>query len=157
MREKLDTIDLRLLKELRRNCKQRISRLSSKLAVPRSTLHNRMKKLERIGVIRRYIAIPNFEKIGLPLTAYVHIVITSRESADEIARRLAAMPNVEEVAIVTGQFDIIAKVRFKNTKELGEFIFGKKRGLRSWNGVERTETMVALSTVKEYGLQSQGE
>ncbi len=146
----MDKIDWMILEELRRNCKQRISKLSSKLKLPRSTIHNRIKKMEKSGIIKYYIAVPAYEKIGFPLTAYVHIIITSKESAKEIAKRLAKVPNVEEVSVVTGQFDLIAKVRFRNTKELGEFIFGEKEGLRSWEGVERTETMVVLDMKKEY-------
>ena len=54
--------------------------------------------------------------------------------------------------MVTGQYDIIAKVRFKDTKDLGKFIFDEEKGLRTMAGVDRTETMIVVDTEKEYGL-----
>ena len=60
--------------------------------------------------------------------------------------------NVEEVYVTAGAFDIIAKVRFKNNKELSKFIFDDKKGLKVWDGVERTESMICLETVHENGI-----
>jgi len=54
--------------------------------------------------------------------------------------------------LTAGVFDIIAKVRFKNNKELSEFIFNDQHGLKVWEGVERTESMICLETVKENGV-----
>jgi DNA-binding Lrp family transcriptional regulator len=58
-----------------------------------------------------------------------------------VAKRIANMPNVEEVYITAGVFDIIAKVRFKNNEELSKFIFDDKTGIKVIEGVERTESI----------------
>ena len=70
----------------------------------------------------------------------------------EVAGRLKKDGKVEEVYIMAGQFDIIAKARLKDNEELSEFIFGKEKGLRSWPSVERTESMIVLDTMKENGV-----
>lgn len=143
--------DFRILAELEKNSGQKISILAKRLGMPRSSLHARIKRLEREGVIRTYKAVLDNEKTGMPLTVMVHIVITSKQNAKDIADRLKKMHNVEEIYIVAGPFDIIIKIRLKNTNELAKFIFGET-GLRSWQGVERTESMIVLSAEKEYGL-----
>ena len=147
----LNQRDFRILAELERDSSQKISIMARKLNMPRSSLHARIKRLEKDGIIRTYKAITDNEKIGRPLTVIVHIVITSKQSAKEIAERLKKMHNVEEVYIVAGPFDIIIKIRLRSTSELAKFIFGEN-GLRSWQGVERTESMIVLSAEKEYGL-----
>lgn len=122
------------------------------LRYPRSTIHNRIRKMEKSGIIRTYIAVIDHAKIGRPVAAFVHLVITSKQSAHEIANKLKSFPYVEEVHVVTGQYDIIAKVRFKDTEDLGKFIFDEEKGLRTMEGVDRTETMIVVNTEKEYGL-----
>lgn len=148
----LDEIDKKLLRELQINSKRKIFQLARTLNLPRSTIHNRIKKLEKSGIIKTYKAVVNHEKIGKGVTVLVHVVITSRQSAKEITEKLKRMDNVEDIYIVTGRSDIIIKARFSSTEELGKFIFDETTGLRSWEGVESTESMIALDTVKEYGL-----
>jgi DNA-binding Lrp family transcriptional regulator len=149
----MDHIDTAILGELEINSNRKFHQLAKILNIPRSTLHNRIKKLEKTGVIKTYKAILNYDKLDKTVTAFVNIVITSEQSAEEVADRIKHLPSVEEVHIVTGQFDLIAKVRFKNTQELGTFIFDKHAGLRSFDGVERTESMIVLNTKKEFALE----
>ena len=150
----MDSIDEAILEELERKSNWRFHQLADLLNIPRSTLHNRIKKLERIGVIRTYKAVVDHRKLGRPVTAFVNIVIASEQSAEEIANHITQLSCVEEVHIVTGQFDLIAKARFGDTEELGRFLFDKTVGLRSLDGIVRTESMVVLHTRKEMGLKS---
>ncbi len=147
----LNQKDFRILSELERDSSQKISAMAKKLGMPRSSLHSKIRRLEKEGVIRTYKAIVDNEKTGLPVTVLVHIVITSKQSAKEVADKLKKMHNVEDIYIVAGPFDIIIKIRLKNANELAKFIFGEN-GLRSWPGVERTESMIVLVAEKEYGL-----
>ena len=148
----IDGTDMEILRELAKNSKRKIHQLAGVLRYPRSTIHSRIRKMEKGGIIKTYIAIVDQSKIGRPVTAFVHLVITSKQSAHEVANKLRAFPFVEEVHVVTGQYDLIAKVRFKDTKDLGKFIFDEEKGLRTMSGVDRTETMIVVSTEKEYGL-----
>lgn len=150
----LDKVEEEILRELRLNSNRKIHQLAEALNLPRSTLHSRIKKLERQGIIKTYQAVIDYPRIGQPVTALVHIVITSELSAEEVADQLKRFPQVESVYIVTGPFDLIIKVRFKNTDELGRFIFDKEVGLRSLSGIERTESMIVLTTKKEFGLET---
>jgi len=82
----------------------------------------------------------------------IHIVVSFKKGVHAVAEKLKTLPNVEEVYITAGAFDIIAKVRFRNNAELSEFIFNDKTGLKVWEGIERTESMICLEAVKEEGV-----
>ncbi len=147
----MDYTDRKILAELQNNSKQNTTQLSKSLNIPRTTINNRIKKLEKAGVIERYKAVLDWKKAGKPVCALVHIVISSQESVYNVAERLRKMKNVEDIYVTSGQFDIIAKVRLKDNDELAEFIFDAKTGLRSLPSVERTESMIVLDSVKEDG------
>lgn len=147
----MDDIEKRILNELQINSARSVTELSKVLRLPRTTINNRIIKLKKQGVIERFKAILDMKKIGKPVTVLVHLVITSKESAAEVAIRLKKMYNVEDVYITAGQFDIILKVRFESNEELSKFIFDSKTGLRSWPSVERTDSMIVLEKVKENG------
>ena len=147
----MDDIERKILNELQSNSDRSVTQLSKALRLPRTTIHNRILKLKKQGIIERFKAILNMKKIGKPVTVLVHLVITSKESAAEVASRLKKMHNVEDVYITAGQFDIIIKVRFESNEELSKFIFDSKTGLRSWSSVERTDSMIVLEKVKESG------
>lgn len=148
----IDTTDMEILRELEKNSKRKIHQLATVLRYPRSTIHNRIRRMEELGIIKTYKAIVDHSKIGRPVTSFVHIVITSKQSAHGISEKLKNLPFVEEVHVVAGQYDIIAKVRFKDTNDLGKFIFDAENGLRTMTGIDRTETMIVVNTEKEYGL-----
>ena len=147
----MDDIERKILNELQIDSDRSVTQLSKALRLPRTTIHNRILKLKKQGIIERFKAILNMKKIGKPVTVLVHLVITSKESAAEVASRLKKMHNVEDVYITAGQFDIIIKVRFESNEELSKFIFDSKTGLRSWSSVERTDSMIVLEKVKESG------
>jgi len=150
----MDETDKKILMELQGNSNQNTTKLSKTLNIPRTTINNRIRKLEKERVIERYKAVLNWKNAGKSVCALIHIVISSKESVYDVAERLRKMKNVEEIFVTAGQFDIIAKVRLKTNDELAEFIFDPKAGLRSLPSIERTESMIVLDTVKENGTLS---
>ena len=145
----MDKKDSKVLMELQRDSKRKVTAIAKETGLPISTTHLRIKKLENLGVIKRYRALIDYIKIGRPVTAFVNVIIGSEKSVKEIAKKLANLEGVEEVHATAGQFDIIAKVRLSSTEELGNLIFEKGTGVRSWEGVERTETMIVFETISE--------
>lgn len=148
----MDDIERKLLNALQADSGRTVTQLAKALSLPRTTVNNRVRKLRKGKTIARYKAVLDMKKVGKPVCALVHMVITSKEGAYEVAARLKAMKNVEEIYITAGQFDIIAKVRLKDNEELSKFIFDSRTGVRSWQSVERTDSMIALDTVKENGV-----
>ena len=150
----LDEKDLKILSILEKDSRKTVQHLGEILSIPRATIHNRIKKLERLGIIRTYKAIVDYKKLGMEITALLHINISSEASTDLVINWLKSHPFVEDIFIVTGQYDIIAKIKVRDTKELGSFLFDSRIGLRTLAGVERTESIVVVDTIREYGLES---
>jgi DNA-binding Lrp family transcriptional regulator len=145
----MDEKDSKIILEIQKDAKIRSSALSRKTGIPLSTVHSRINRLEKQGVVKFYHAIVDPEKIGRPITAFVHVIISSEKSVEEVASKLAKTDGVEEVYTISGQFDITTKVRLPSTEALGDFIFSKITGLRSWPGVVRTETMLVFKAIGE--------
>ena len=148
----MDEYDHKIVAQLQQNADRKIHQLEKAVALPRSTVHNRIKKLKKEKVIVATKAVVDPEKLGLHVCALIHIVVSFKQGVHSIAQRLCKRKNVEEVYITAGVFDIIAKVRFANNTELAEFIFNDKTGLKTWEGIERTESMICLETIKEHGI-----
>ncbi len=148
----IDETDKKILNELSIDSSRNIEKLAKFLHIPRSTAHNRIKKLEREGFIKGYKAILDYEKIGKGLTTFMAISFTEEAAVQDVLRKLVNDPKIEEIYTVTGRSDIIVKSRFHNTKEIASFIYNPKGiGMRTTRGVARTETAVVLHTIKEDG------
>ena len=143
----MDTKNEKILKLLRENSKLTTQHISKKTSIPITTVHNRIKKLVEQGIIKKYTIEVDHEKLGKNVVAYIHIIVDytllkqKKISQHELAKRLKLLESVEEVAMVTGEKDIILKVREKNIASLDMFV---TKHLRNIEGIEKTHTSVIL-------------
>ncbi len=145
---KLDKKDYSILEVLTQGSNLSTQKIARKVNIPITTVHNRIKKLEKEGIIRNYTVTLDSKKLGKNIAAYILITVDYKllkeikSTQYELARKIRANPSVEEANMVTGTSDIIIKVRAKDMDELSEFV---TKYLRNVNGVERTQTAVILS------------
>ena len=140
------------MRRLQKNSKISNRKLSDDLPkVSHTTVGRRIKRLENEGIIKGYTTIVDHQKLG-EFIALVHVVITTETAMETIRNLLVRCDNVLDVYIITGRYDLLAKVKVENTAQLYDFIFGKG-GLRESPGIERTETMIVLNLAKESGIQ----
>jgi DNA-binding Lrp family transcriptional regulator len=144
----LDDKDVALLELLQENARLTVKELSRKIGSPITTTHARLKRLEKEGFIKAYRAILDPKKLGFNTLAYIFISFSREKGLDQrkVASEIAKIPEVQEVHIITGEWDILAKVRVSNVDALGELVVNK---LRNIEGVEKTYTSVVLENVKE--------
>ncbi len=109
-----------------------------------SAVHQRVRRLEQRGVIRGYAAIVDPEAVGLPLTAFISVKPFDPSAPDDIAERLAEVPEIEACHSVAGDENYILKVRVATPLQLENLL----SRLRSLAGVS-TRTTVVLSTPYE--------
>ena len=144
----MDAKDEKILELLRENSKLTSQQISKKILMPITTIHNRIKKLEKEGIIEGYTLKINNKKIGKTISAYVQIIVDYRllkekkMSQHDLAKKLKQHEFVEEAAMVTGGTDIIIKIRVKNVDQPDNFV---TKYLRNIEGVEKTQTMVILN------------
>jgi len=140
----LDKIDKKLLEILQDNAKTPYSSIAQRLGVSEATVHLRIKKLQKLGVIKRFQAIVDPDKIGKNIIAIVAITAVPQRY-EKVLEELKSMPDVYEIYDVTGEYYTITKVRVSNREELANILdkIGKIEG------VESTRTMYVLRVIKE--------
>lgn len=146
---KLDEKDWKILEALKENAKLTSQKISKKTQIPITTVHNRIKKMERKGIIKKYVPILNYKKIGKPISAYLLIDISFHSEdnvieEENLCNKIKAHPAVDEISIVTGRTDILVRIRVKDMNELRSFSL---KFLRKIEGVKNTHTLVVLKEV----------
>jgi DNA-binding Lrp family transcriptional regulator len=145
----LDERDMEILLLLMKNAKQSLGKIAQKLEIPKSSVYRRIMKLEQAGVIRNYSISIDYEKIGKPITSFILISVlfqSTERSQEEIALDIIKIPEIYEIHIITGEYDMIAKARTKSVEELGNIIV---KSVRNVEGVGKTITNVSLKKIKE--------
>lgn len=149
----IDERDREILRILQEDGKATAREISRRLECPITTVYSRIKRLEDAGVVEGYKPVLNAAKLGRPTTAFILASITYRtpgveEPLDQrqIAREVARFPEVQEVHIITGDWDILIKVKDRDVHAIGRFVVDK---LRTVQGIEKTLTCMVFDTVKE--------
>lgn len=142
----LDDIDVEILKILQKDCRVTLDQMSKMLNVPKSTLHYRIKRLEKQGVIEGYYAKINPAKLG---KEYITVTLVRARYGPgyhkKVGEKLAKLPGVWAVYFVLGETDFIVLTRSNSRetfmKTLEQMINSKE--------IERTSTMVVTEIIKE--------
>jgi len=149
----LDEKDIKILRLLQEDCKRPVRDISRRIGSPITTVYARIKRLEEQGVIKAYKAILDAEKLGRGTTAFILASFRYRMpgiektlSQRDIAREVAKFPEVQEVHIITGDWDILIKVKERDVNAIGRFVVDKLRTIR---GIERTLTCMVFDSAKE--------
>jgi len=152
MQHQLDKKDIQILRLIQRNCKLTTRDIAKQINAPITTVFTRIKKMERSGIIREYRAILDPKKLGKSTTAFILASFTYRTpnretlSQRELAKEIAKFAEVQEVHIITGDWDLLIKVKAENVEAIGKFVIDK---LRLVKGIEKTLTCVVFETEKE--------
>ncbi len=143
----LDRRDEEILRLLQEDGRRSVVEISNELGVPRATVQGRIRRLVESGTIKRFTAIPDYSKLGKQVTAYVFVTFTNKDvSQRSLAEEISRIPGVHEVSVISGEWDIVLKVRAASVEEVGNLVIDKLRAIK---GVEKTETCVAFQTIKE--------
>jgi DNA-binding Lrp family transcriptional regulator len=139
-----DDISSRVLEEYLRDSRQSIREVARKVGVSSGTVASRLKEMEDSGIIRRYSAILDYEKLGYELTAITEVTVSDGKMID-VCEEVAKMSQATGVYNVTGDADIMIVGKFKTRKELSDFT----KKLLTVPHVLRTKTHLVLNTMKE--------
>ena len=146
MKSKVDAVDLMILRELRNDCKRPMRELATKLRMHPNTLLQRIKRLEKSKVIRKYHADVDYKSLGYDMHAVVMIKIKKSGLEDEsLLKDVSALPEVVALYAVTGVSDCIAIVKAKNRDDLVRIL----KAVQSQVSVLRTTSYLILVTYKE--------
>ncbi len=146
----LSETDLKLLRLLQQDCRQPITKIAKTLGIPATTAYDKVKRMEERGIIKGYTAILNETEVGLPTTALVLVSVGyppgSEFSQEVVAERLSEFPEISEVYIIAGDWDLLLKIRSRSIEDVGNFVI---RRLRNVEGITKTKTISVFRRVKE--------
>ena len=137
----LDQTDRMLLALLKEDTKRKYSDLGEIVHLSAPAVHERVRKLERAGVIRKYTIEVDPEALGLVLQAFVRIHV-SHIPCEEMARSLQSFPEVVECFSSAGEESMLIKVHTGSPSQLEALL----NRIRQMPGVERALTSIILTT-----------
>jgi Lrp/AsnC family transcriptional regulator for asnA, asnC and gidA len=140
----LDEVDRKILRILQSDGKTALSEIARRLDMGNATIHERTKALEREGYIDGYRAVLDPELLGQDEVGFIRVT-TSAGRSSEIAERLVEVSAIQEIHELTGDADILLKVRVGNRQQLTAVL----RDIGQYDGIEATATDIALRSVKE--------
>lgn len=148
---KLDETDIKILKILKENAKLRVREISKLIRKPITTVHNRIKKLTKEKVIKKYTVEFDDKKMGKDVDSFVLVAVNygslskDNKTQEDLAKEIKKLSAVEEVVIVAGIKDIIIRVKEKDIECLNDFLINK---LRKIKGVSKTQTVIILKKIE---------
>jgi Lrp/AsnC family transcriptional regulator, leucine-responsive regulatory protein len=150
---KLDEKDLAILQLIQEDSKLTAKQIAKKINSPITTVFAKTKRMEEMGVIKQYRAILSAEKLNLGTAAFILASVSYTTKTDgapvsqrAVAEEIAKFAEVQEVHIITGDWDLLVKLRAENVEAVGRFVVDK---LRLIKGLEKTLTCMVFETVKE--------
>ncbi|MCP5081662.1 MAG: winged helix-turn-helix transcriptional regulator [Alphaproteobacteria bacterium] len=148
MKKNPDSIDRRILAELQSNGRLPIVELANRVHLTKTPTAERVKRLERTGVIKGYRADLEPELLGAGHVIIVHVSLTqtSDNALELFNRAVHRIPEIQSCYMLAGQFDYMLKVR---TSDITHYrtVLGDQIG--KLPGVQQTHSYVALEVVKE--------
>ena len=145
----IDDIDLRILDMLQRNGKLSQAKIAGAVGLTTPSVNERIKKMERHGMIRGFVALLDHEKMGFPLTAYVDVALEHPRYEKAFVDDLEKLLGVQECHYLAGEYAYRLKVKAVSTASLADFL---QHRLLTIKGVVRARTEVSLSSNKESTL-----
>ena len=105
----MDKIDRKILMELQQNAKQNTKQIASKIGLSVTPTYERIRKMERLGIIKSYVALLDRSKIEKEVIAYCQITLSKHQKStvDFFERKMNSFPEIMECHHVSGNFDFL--------------------------------------------------
>lgn len=147
MEIKLDQTDLKLLNLIQENSKRPIKELAARLDLSIGPVHERLKKLEKLQLIKKYVALIDFEKAGKQLTNYCQVSLSkhSTKAFEDFEDFVKNRDEILECSYVSGDHDYLLKIVSSNVAEYQNFI---TKELSSLNMIGKINSLFVMKYVK---------
>ena len=142
----LNDKDIKILNHLIKDGRSSFVGIAQELGIPR--VQEKVKRLVDSGVIKKFTAKVDYSKLGKGVTSYIFVSFGGDKSVSQrsLAEKIAEIPDVYEVSVISGEWDILLKTRTSSVEEVGRMVIDT---LRSMPGIQKTETCVCFQSIKE--------
>lgn len=138
----LDDVDLALLRLLAQDARTSQRSLARKLGMSPPAIGDRLARLERTGVIRGYSVVVDWAAAGFPVVVYLAITTAQGHDLGPVMAEVGRLAEVETVTIVTGDLDLLVRLRVRDYTHLRAVLLEKVWQI---SGVQRTETYLSIA------------
>ena len=144
----LDKTDLSILRLLQQNARVTIKEISEKVHLSTTPVHERIRRMERAGVIKQYVTLLNAAKIGkgLMVICYVSIKQHSKNAGDKFIKSILELNEVIECLTISGEFDFMLKVVAENMDDYYNFHVNK---LSQIDNVGNVQSVFVMGVIKQ--------
>ena len=136
----IDSKDRKVIAELKKDSRQTVRDIAKKTGIRPSTVHQRITKLRKEGVIERFTVKLDNKSVGEDFIVFMHISTKQDLPAEFFRNR-----HIKESFGITGEYDLMLKLKFKDVGEFNDFVIG----LRKNKAIAKTITSIATITLKE--------
>lgn len=150
--DKLDKTDLQLLRVLQQNARMTTKELAHEVNLSTTPVFERLKRLERDGIIKKYIAILDAEKLNQGFTVFCQVKLKqmNRDIAQSFVDVIKDIPEVSECYNISGNYDYLLKVHATDMRAYQSFVINTLGGIESLGSIESTFVMDEIK--QSYGL-----
>jgi Lrp/AsnC family leucine-responsive transcriptional regulator len=147
----MDAIDRKILKALQANGRASLQEIGQAVGLSSSPCWERIRKLEQSGVIEGYTVRLNAQGLGLPDTVLVQLTLDSHtdNTLEKFGETLAAIPEVIEAYLVSGEYDYLLRVAVKDTRDYERLL---RERLYKIKGIRHSKSSFVLRTLKKADL-----
>ena len=139
----LDPIDIRILNELTSDARISFVKLSKKLKVSNTLIHQRIKKMKEWGILKNATYQLDPWQLGYQTSAYTQIILADSNHHRKVEEELSKIPEIVECVNISGRYALLVNIYAKNNRHLRDIIYEK---IHTIDGVEGTNTTVSFET-----------
>ncbi|HVI43458.1 MAG TPA: Lrp/AsnC family transcriptional regulator [Chitinophaga sp.] len=150
----LDKTDRRILEVLQRNARLNTKEIAHRIGLSVTPTYERLKKIEKLGVIKHYVTILDGEKLGKTTTAYcnVSLQLHSKPLLKKFEAAIAGMEEVMECYHVAGTYDYLLKVVVNDMRNYQHFLTNKLAAIENIAQVHSSFVMTEIKHTTAFGL-----
>ena len=147
MDEKIDEKDMVIIEVLQKHGDYTVRKIAKKTLLAPTTVHSRINKLRKAGVIRNYTINIDRKKLGMNVRAYILIsadlklLKEKHKTQYDLSEEIRTMPGIEQIDIVTGGTDMVAMACVREIEDLDRLLLTK---IQLLDGVSKTQTMIII-------------
>lgn len=143
----MDDIDRKILEILQGDSMKTAKEMASELALTATPIYERIKKLQNIGIIKKYVALLDADLLGKNLVVFMNITIKDHqaEKRNEFVEKMVGLDAVREFYHTSGSFDFLVKVRFSTIKEYRDFLLNEVASIRNIGDID---SQIVLEEIK---------
>lgn len=144
----LDEKDLAILRLLQKDAKLSVRDLSAQINLSSTPTHERIKRMEKLGIIKEYIAVLDRKKVnkGMMVICMIALNAHNKKTASKFIEEVTKLKEVVEFYNISGDFDFMLKILAPNMDEFHEFFVNQ---LSEIEGIGQTKSIFVMNSIKE--------